>query len=118
MQAGSYSTFDAALAACPQTGTCTIQFPTGSWKSTLYAGNNCIARSDLTLTGAGIPHVDSDSAPTKLVGGTIIQPGLSFCGASNITISDMGFDDGPAYFSATGVATDGLSFEGATGAVG
>jgi hypothetical protein len=115
--ADSYATFDAALAACPATS-CTIQFPAGSWTTIFYAGNQCISRSNLTLVGAGAPQMDSDSMPTKLEGGTIIEPGLSFCGASNIIISDMGFDDGPAYFSATGIATDGLIFQGATGAVG
>jgi hypothetical protein len=47
------------------------------------------------------------------VGGTVIQPGLAFCGASEIAVSDLGIDDGPAYVEAGGVVTDGLSYDGA-----
>lgn len=111
INAGSYATFDLALAACPGSGQCVIAFPAGTWASSL----SCISRSNLALIGSGVPNFDSYSAPTKLVGGTIIQPGLSFCGASNVTVMNMGFDDGPAYVGSGGTATNGLIFEGATG---
>lgn len=117
INAGNFQTFDAALAACPS-GACTIQFPAGTLTTQLYSGKGCISRSNIALRGAATPQLDSAAVPTRLVGGTIIQPGLAFCGASNVAVFDIGFDDGPAYFAATGVATDGLIFEGATGAVG
>lgn len=112
----TYSSLDTALAACPEAGNCTLQFSNGTWPTQFYSGNKCISRSDLTLHGAGLPQLDSLSAPSRLVGGTIIQPGLAFCGASNVEINDLGVDDGPAYFAATGIATNGIQFEGATGA--
>jgi hypothetical protein len=102
---------DAALAACPATQ-CNITIPAGTFPTSHY-DSACITRSDLTITGAGQPVYDNPNAPTKLVGGTIIQPGLAFCGASNVSVSDLGLDDGPAYVAAGGPVTDGLAFDGA-----
>jgi hypothetical protein len=118
VNAGSYSSFDTALGACPQSGPCEIDFPAGSWTSTFYSSSNCVSRSNLSLVGAAVPSLDSRTAPTTLTGGSIIKPGLLFCGASNVSIRDIGFDDGPAYYAATGIAVNGLAFEGATGAIG
>ena len=112
----SYATFDLALGACPGSGTCVIQFPSGTWTTTYY-GTPCITRSNLTLIGAGMPGFDSATAPTKLVGGTIIEPGLDFCGASNVTVMNMGFDDGSAYVGGGGTTTNGLMFEGSSNGV-
>jgi hypothetical protein len=115
INAGAYTTIEGALAACPVSGACVIQFPTGSWTTSLYSYPSCISRSNLTLIGAGRPWFDSMTTPTQLVGGTIIKPGLLFCGASNVTVLNMGFDDGPAYFTLTGKSSGGLVFEGASG---
>ena len=116
VNAGDYRTLDDALSACPANGPCTIKFPSGNWNTTYYASNRCISRSNLSLLGLTAPYLDSNTAPTRIVGGAVVQPGLAFCGASNITIQGIGFDDGPAYFAATGIATDGLQFTGKTGA--
>src|SRR5258708_37281939 len=102
--------FAAALAACPVTK-CNIIAPAGTFPTS--HGSECITQSNLTITGAGQPAYDTPEAPTKLVGGTIIQPGLAFCGASNVSVSDLGLDDGPAYVAAGGSVTDGLAFDGA-----
>jgi hypothetical protein len=116
INAASYATFDLALAACPGSGQCVINFPSGTWTTVKYGGA-CITRSNLTLRGAGMPDYDSQTAPTSLTGGTIISPGLNFCGASHITIKDLGFDDGPAAISAGRGIHDSLIFEGASNGV-
>lgn len=107
--------FDAALASCPDTQ-CNLKVPAGTF-STSHYGSECITQSKLTITGAGQPVYDNPDAPTKLVGGTIIQPGLAFCGASNVSVSDLGLDDGPAFVAAGGPVTDGLAFDGANNPV-
>jgi len=108
---GDYPSFDAALAACASGIPCTLLVPQGAF-ATKHFGTGCISQSSISIVGSGQPAYDDISAPKKLQGGTIIQPGLAFCGASNIYVSDLGIDDGPAYVAGGGEVTDGLVFDG------
>lgn len=82
----------------------------------------------LRLQGSGMPQpnwVVSITAivatfrtpPTALIGGTIINGTLFFIRKNNITIDNMGFDDGSAWIAAhnSGVPVDGLDFAQALG---
>ena len=111
IQASDYPSFDAALAACSSSKPCTVIVPAGTF-STSHIGSGCISQSNITIRGSGQPEYDNVSAPSKLQGGTIIRPGLAFCGASNISVSDLGVDDGPAYVAGGGQVTDGLVYDG------
>lgn len=111
IEVSKYASFDAALAACPHAGSCILSVPSGKFATSHY-GQNCISRSNTRIVGSGQPTYDNPNAPTRLVGGTVVQPGLEFCGASNVAVSDLGVDDGPAYVAGGGAIVDGFVYDG------
>ena len=86
----------------------TVQFLSATYTSGV---SSCVTTPNVVLQGEGMPEFNSGY--TALVGGTIINGGVSIC-ASNVTVKDMGFDTGSAYIGGGGTAADGLAFCGAT----
>ena len=61
-----------------------------AYVTTGYAGSN------YTEDGAQMPYIDSQTAPTTLLGGTVLFPSCGYRSGSNVTVHDLGCDNGTA----------------------
>ena len=105
---GSTATVYQAILALNATTGGTVQLQLGT-----YTGGftTAVAQPHVTIQGSGRPGYNSLTAPTALVGGTIILGTVSFIqGSDFVTVRDLGVDVGPAYVNAFlgGTPVDGL----------
>src|SRR5206468_1057890 len=76
----------------------------GIWQS----GGTSITAPNIHIQGSGMPRFNSGY--TALSGGTIIQGSiLASQGADNLWLRDLGVDDGSAYVSGGGAASDAIA---------
>jgi hypothetical protein len=76
-------------------------------------GTTCINKNNVWLKGNQQPQVDSLTAPTKLQNGSVVQGGVTFCGAYRVKVTDLGFDVGSNYAGTS--TTDALDINGTSG---
>ena len=112
------TTINAALLATlgPNGGVVDLQDATyqSAFTSFTTPGSTCIDSNDIWIHGAKQPVVDNTTTPTKLQNGTVIQGGLTFCGAMRPKVTDLGGDVGSA-FEPNGSTSDGIDVNGTTG---
>ena len=112
------TTINAALIATlgPNGGVVDLQDATyqSAFTSFTTPGSTCIDSNDIWIHGAKQPVVDNTTTPTKLQNGTVIQGGLTFCGAMRPKVTDLGGDVGSA-FEPNGSTSDGIDVNGTTG---
>jgi hypothetical protein len=114
------STVAACIALLP-TGGGTVMLGIGTYRSGLDQSNPAISTAHVDIEGSGMPWFNSPTAPTALVGGTIIQGTVAAIqGANFLTIRNLGIDVGPAFVNATygGVPADVLSLSNSGQVIG
>ncbi len=85
-------TIQHAVSRLPSTGG-TVVVPIGTW----FTGDIPITTSNVTVVGSGMPVVNSAETAFIPGSGTILQGSLTFEGASNITVMNLGVDVGDAF---------------------